>query len=148
MDKKKITVIVEIIVFIAVLGGITFFYYFGGKDKASEEEASKVGIIKVNDDNFEEEVLQSDKPVVLEFSSNMCPPCLTMVPTLINIAKNNEDIKVVTLNTSDDDAKKTAEKYQVDATPTIMIIKDGEILKTFIGATNEDTIMAEIKQEV
>ncbi len=145
MDKKKITVIVEIIVFIAVLGGITFFYYFGGKDKASEEEASKVGIIKVNDDNFEEEVLKSDKPVVLEFSSNMCPPCLTMVPTLINIAKNNEDIKVVTLNTSDDDAKKTAEKYQVDATPTIMIIKDGEILKTFIGATNEDTIMAEIK---
>lgn len=145
MDKKKITVIVEIIVFIAVLGGITFFYYFGGKDKASEEEASKVGIIKVNDDNFEEEVLKSDKPVVLEFSSNMCPPCLTMVPTLINIAKNNEDIKVVTLNTSDDNAKKTAEKYQVDATPTIMIIKDGEILKTFIGATNEDTIMAEIK---
>lgn len=143
--KKKIMVIVEIVVFIAILGGITFFYYFGGKDKINEEEASKVGIIKVNDDNFEEEVLKSDKVVVLEFSSNMCPPCLTMVPTLIDIAKNNDDIKVVTLNTSDDDAKKTAEKYEIEATPTIMILKDGEVVKTFIGATNEDTIMAEIK---
>lgn len=142
--KKKIMVIVEIVVFIAILGGITFFYYFGGKDKMNEEEASKVGIIKVNDDNFEEEVLKSDKVVVLEFSSNMCPPCLTMVPTLIDIAKN-DDIKVVTLNTSDDDAKKTAEKYEIEATPTIMILKDGEVVKTFIGATNEDTIMAEIK---
>lgn len=145
MDKKKIMVIVEILVFIAVLGGITFFYYFGGKEKTSEEEASKVGIIKVNDENFETEVLKSEKVVVLEFSSNMCPPCLTMVPTLISIAKNNQDVKVVTLNTSDEDAKKTAEKYNVEATPTIMILKNGEIIKTFIGATNEDTIMAEIK---
>lgn len=145
MDKKKISVIVEIVIFFAILGGITFFYYFSGNDKKSAEEFSKVGIIKVNDENFEAEVLKSDKPVVLEFSSNMCPPCLTMVPTLISIAKNNQDIKVVTLNTSDDDAKKTAEKYEVEATPTIMILKDGEVVKTFVGATTEATIMQELK---
>ena len=104
-----------------------------------------MGIIKVNDENFEAEVLKSDKPVVLEFSSNMCPPCLTMVPTLISIAKNNQDIKVVTLNTSDDDAKKTAEEYKIEATPTIMILKDGEVVKTFVGATTEATIMQELK---
>ena len=145
MDKKKISVIVEIVIFFAILGGITFFYYFSGNDKKSAEEFSKVGIIKVNDENFEAEVLKSDKPVVLEFSSNMCPPCLTMVPTLISIAKNNQDIKVVTLNTSDDDTKKTAEKYEVEATPTIMILKDGEVVKTFVGATTEATIMQELK---
>ncbi len=145
MDKKRIAVIGEIIGFIAILGGITFFYYFGGKDKVSEEEASKVGIIKVNDENFEREVLKSSKTVILEFSSNMCPPCLTMVPTLISIAKNNQEVKVVTLNTSDDDAQKTALKYQVEATPTIMILKNGEVIKTFIGATSEDAIMAEVK---
>lgn len=145
MDKKKISVIVEVVLFILVLGGITFFYYFSGNDKDIEEETRSVGIIDVNDENFEAEVLNSDKVVVLEFSSNMCPPCLTMVPTLISIAKNNPDIKVVTLNTSNDDAKKTAEKYEVEATPTIMILKDGEVVKTFIGATSEDTIMAEIK---
>lgn len=145
MDKKKISVIVEIVIFLAILGGITFFYYFSGNDKKSAEEFSKVGIIKVNDENFEAEVLKSDKPVVLEFSSNMCPPCLTMVPTLISIAKNNQDIKVVTLNTSDDDTKKIAEKYEVEATPTIMILKDGEVVKTFVGATTEATIMQELK---
>ena len=83
--------------------------------------------------------------MILEFSSNMCPPCLTMVPTLISIAKNNQEVKVVTLNTSDDDAQKTALKYQVEATPTIMILKNGEVIKTFIGATSEDAIMAEVK---
>lgn len=145
MDKKKISVIVEVVVFILVLASITFFYYFSGKDNSAKEETKSVGIIDVNDENFEAEVLNSDKVVVLEFSSNMCPPCLTMVPTLISIAKNNPDIKVVTLNTSNDDAKKTAEKYEVEATPTIMILKDGEVVKTFIGATSEDTIMAEIK---
>lgn len=145
MDKKKISVIVEVVVFILVLASITFFYYFNGNDNSAKEETKSVGIIDVNDENFEAEVLNSDKVVVLEFSSNMCPPCLTMVPTLISIAKNNPDIKVVTLNTSNDDAKKTAEKYEVEATPTIMILKDGEVVKTFIGATSEDTIMAEIK---
>lgn len=145
MDKKKISVIVEVVIFILVLASITFFYYFSGNDNSAKEETKSLGIIDVNDENFEAEVLNSDKVVVLEFSSNMCPPCLTMVPTLISIAKNNPDIKVVTLNTSNDDAKKTAEKYEVEATPTIMILKDGEVVKTFIGATSEDTIMAEIK---
>lgn len=145
MDKKKISVIVEIIVFILVLGGITFFYYFGN-NKKTEESASEVGIIKVNDDNFESEVLKSAKPVVVEFSSNMCPPCLTMIPTLINIAKNNKDVKVVTINTSDDDTKNVSKKYEIEATPTIMIIKNSEIIKTFTGATNESTIMQELRE--
>lgn len=144
MDKKKISVIVEVVVFILILGGITFFYYFSGNNN-DKEDAKSVGIIEVDDENFEAEVLNSDKPVVLEFSSNMCPPCLTMIPTLISIAKNNPDVKVVTLNTSEDNAKKTAEKYEVEATPTIMILKDGVVVKTFIGATSEDTIMAELK---
>lgn len=145
MDKKKISVIVEIVIFILVLGGITFFYYFGN-NKKTEESTSEVGIIKVNDDNFDSEVLKSDKPVVVEFSSNMCPPCLTMIPTLINIAKNNKDVKVVTINTSDDDTKNVSKKYEIEATPTIMIIKNSEIIKTFTGATNESTIMQELSE--
>lgn len=145
MDKKKISVIVEVVIFILVLASITFFYYFSGNDNSAKEETKSVGIIDVNDENFEAEILNSEKVVVLEFSSNMCPPCLTMVPTLISIAKNNPDIKVATLNTSEDNARKTAEKYEVEATPTIMILKNGEVVKTFIGATSEDTIMAEIK---
>lgn len=144
--KEKVRVIVEIVIFIAVLGGITFFYYFGNNKEDISQDTSDVGIIDVNDSNFESVVLKSDIPVILEFSSNMCPPCLTMVPTLIDIAKNNKDVKVVTLNTSDKAAEKTAEKYKVEATPTIVIIKDGEIVKTFLGATNKETIMKGLEE--
>ena len=47
-----------------------------------------IKIVKINDDNFEKEILQSKKPVILEVSSTSCPPCLVMIPTLIGIAKH------------------------------------------------------------
>jgi len=144
MDKKKISLIIEATLFIAILCIITFVYYFTGDKTKTDELPSDVGIIAVNDSTFEEEVLNSEKIVVLEFSSNMCPPCLIMVPTMINIAKNNENVKVVTVNTSDKDTSETSKKYNIEATPTILIIKGGEIQKTFIGATSEKSIQNEI----
>lgn len=145
IDKKKIGVIIEILLFIIILGLITFFYYFNGKSKKGEQDMIDVGITKVTDKTFASEVIESNKPVIVEFSSNMCPPCLTMVPTLINIAKENKDIKVVTINTSDNDTKTISEKYNVDATPTIIIFDQGQVVETFIGATSEDTIMDKLK---
>ena len=144
MDKKKINLIIEVVLFIIVLCIITFVYYFTGKKTNTGELPSDVGIIAVNDDNFEEEVLNSGKPVVLEFSSNMCPPCLLMVSTMINIAKNNENIKVVTINTSENNTSEVSKKYNVEATPTILIIENGEIQKTFIGVTSEKSIQDEL----
>ncbi len=144
--KQKVKVILEFVIFIVVLGGITFFYYFSGNNKDISDDTSEVGIIDVNDSNFESVVLQSDIPVILEFSSNMCPPCLTMIPTLIDIAKNNKNVKVVTLNTSDKTTAKTAEKYMIEATPTIMIIKNGEVVNTFMGAVNKETIMKGLEE--
>jgi len=132
MNKKKIGLIIEISIFILVLGTITFLYYFTN-NKNDIEETSEVNILKITDENFQEEVLNSKVPVILEFSSNMCPPCLTMVPTLIN--------------TSDDNTKKTSEEYNINATPTIMVFKDGAIIETFIGATSEEKIMSVIKLE-
>lgn len=145
MDKKKIKIIVEFTIFILALCAITFFYYFKDSAETTDSELQEVGIIKVTDTNFQEEVLESDKPVVLEFSSNMCPPCLTMIPTLISLAKNNNDIKVAILNTNETEAKETASKYNIEATPTIFILKNGEIIKTFVGATSKEEILKEIK---
>ena len=61
---------------------------------ASEED---IHIVKVDDSNFEKEILHSKTPVILEFSSTSCPPCLVMIPTLIGIAKNYRDIKVASV---------------------------------------------------
>lgn len=144
MDKKKLKLLLEIVGFILALCLITFFYYYSGDDSESVNDESDVQMVKINDENFEEEVLNSQEVVVLEFYSNMCPPCLSMIPTMINIAKN-EDIKVATVNNSDSNTSSIVEKYNVEATPTILIFKDGEIIKSLVGAVSEDTIMKEIK---
>lgn len=145
MKNNKVKLLIEIAIFIGALGVITAIYYFDGNDIPEEEEVEEVGIVKINDDNLEKEVLKSEKTVILEFSSNSCPPCLTMIPTMINIAKNNKDIKVANINSSEDNTSKTLKKYNIEAFPTIIIFKNGEVAKQFVGATSEETIMREIK---
>ena len=139
--KKKVTLIIEIIVFILALCGLTCAYYFSNNTEEVEEEPASVGITEVNNDNFKEEVLYSKKPVILEFSSKSCPPCVAMLTTLIDIAKNNKDIKVVTVDIDDKNSTKLAEDYEISATPTIMVFDGGEAKGTLVGAVNEDKIM-------
>ena len=89
--------------------------------------------------------LNSDKTVILDFSSNSCPPCVAMLTTLIDIAKNNQDVKVATINIDEEGTEDTVSKYEVSATPTIIIFKDGSDIKTLVGAVDEDKIMSEVK---
>ncbi len=147
--KKKIGLIIGIVVFVGALVTLTIVYNKGtGNQEELVEEAVKLGIVKVNDDNFEEEVLNSDKIVVLDFYENMCPPCTSMIPTIINISKSSEDVKVVMINMSDDNTSKLTKKYEVSASPTIVILKDGEVKETFVGATSEEKIMAVINKQM
>ena len=145
--NKKVKLIIEIMVFVIVLGGIAGIYYFSTNStnkEEVEEESVSVGVVKVTDDNFDEEVIHAEQPVILEFSSNSCPPCVAMLTTLVDIAKNNKDVKVATLNADSKDTKEILEEYPVDATPTIMIFKDGGVISTLVGAVDEDTIMSEL----
>ncbi len=146
--KKKIGLIIGIILFVGGLITITIVYNSGnGNQEELEEEAANVGIIRVNDDNFEEEVLKSDKIVVMDFYENMCPPCTSMIPTIINISKSGEDVKVVMINMSEDNTLKLTKKYEVSASPTIVILKDGETKGGFVGVTSEETIMDVIEKQ-
>ncbi len=144
--NKKVKLIIEIIIFIAILGIITGIYYFNSSNKEElEEEAGSVGVVKITDENFSQEILNSEQPVILEFSSNSCPPCVAMLTTLIDIAKNNKDLKVATINVDAKECADTMARYQVDGTPTLMIFEDGEVTSTLVGAVDKDTIMAELK---
>ena len=98
-----------------------------------------------SNNNYPEEILNSEQPVILEFSSNSCPPCVAMLTTLIDIAKNNKDLKVATINVDAKECADTMARYQVDGTPTLMIFEDGEVTSTLVGAVDKDTIMAELK---
>lgn len=144
MKNKKIALLIEILLFVGVMGAITFAYYFGGKDNL-EEDSKEVALIKIDDNNFDEEVLKSSKPVILEFYSNSCPPCITMVPTMISISKNHSDIKVASVNTSEDGSSQIVEEYKIDAYPTIIVFKDGKVVKQFIGVTSEEDLVAAAK---
>lgn len=140
MDKK-VKLIIEIVVFVVALCALTGVYYFSKSSGEEQEEAANVGIVKATDSSFSEEVLNSDKPVIVEFTSKSCPPCVAMLTTLINIAKNNEDIKIVTVDLDDKESEKVISRYGIQATPTIIIFEDGSVKDTIMGAASEDKIL-------
>ncbi len=147
--KKKIGLIIGIVLFVGAMITITIVYYSNnGNQEELVEEAINLGIIKVTDENYEEEILNTDKIVVLDFYENMCPPCTSMIPTIISISKSSDDVKVVMINLSDDNTSKLSKMYQVSASPTVIILKDGEVIDGFVGATSEENIMSVINKQM
>ena len=99
-----------------------------------------MSVISINEANFEEEVLQSNKPVILDFYATWCGPCQMMSPIIEEISKEcGENVKVGKIDT--DENVSLAEEYGIMSIPTILIIKNGEVVKTFIGVTPKEKIM-------
>ena len=92
-----------------------------------------------NEKNFEEEVIKSKETVLVDFYADWCGPCKIMSPIINEIAEEGtENLKVGKVNV--DDNQDLAEKYGIMSIPTIMIFKDGEISKTFVGVTSKEEI--------
>ncbi len=96
--------------------------------------------IVINKDNFEKEVLQSDKPVLVDFWASWCGPCRMFSPTIDAIAKEYADeVKVGKLNV--DDEGSIAAKYHVASIPTIILFKNGEPVKRSVGALPKEAVV-------
>ena len=91
-----------------------------------------MGVSKVSDSDFESEVLQSTKPVVVDFWAEWCGPCRMIAPALEEIAGANDKVKIVKLNV--DENPRTAEKYGIMSIPTLMLFKNGELASRQVGA--------------
>lgn len=104
-----------------------------------------IRIVKINDDNFEKEVLQSKAPVILEVSSTSCPPCLIMIPTLISIAKNYKDIKVASIGIDEPNLDKIKSTLPIQAFPTFFLVKDGKFINKLVGAVKEGELLTALQ---
>ncbi|MDO4474726.1 MAG: thioredoxin [Eubacteriales bacterium] len=99
-----------------------------------------MSIIHINENNFEAEVLNSDKPVLLDFFATWCGPCQMVGPILEEIAEERTDIKVAKVDI--DEQMALARKFRVMSVPTLVVMKDGEIVNRALGARPKSDILA------
>ena len=101
----------------------------------------------INDENFEQEVLKSDKPVLVDFFATWCGPCRQMLPIVTELSEEmTEQVKIVKLDV--DEAPKTAEKYEIQSIPTMILFKDGKAKTTKNGASTKAELQSWISDNL
>ena len=96
--------------------------------------------IDINLNNFDQEVMNSDKPVLLDFWAPWCGPCRRVVPIVEEIAKERPDIKVGKVNV--DLEGELASRFGVMSIPTLVVMKDGRVVSQSMGARPKNAILA------
>ena len=99
-----------------------------------------MSVIKLTAQNFEQEVMQSDKPVLVDFYADWCGPCKMMSPIVEEISKEKTDAKVCKLNI--DEEMEIAQKYGVMSIPTFIVFKDGQVSKKDMGAKPKHDVLS------
>ncbi|MBR3838901.1 MAG: thioredoxin [Clostridia bacterium] len=102
-----------------------------------------MSVVSINNNNFEHEVLKSDRPVLLDFYADWCGPCKMVSPVVDQIAKEHPEYKIVKVNV--DEQPELASKFNVMSIPALFVVKNGEIVNKSVGAKPKSKILEMLK---
>lgn len=104
-------------------------------------------VLELTDHNFEAEVIKSDIPVLVDFWAEWCMPCKSLAPTIDELATEfNGKIKVGKVDT--DANRDVSVKYEIQAIPTVMLFKNGELIRKFVGVSPKSEFTSELQKIV
>ena len=96
--------------------------------------------MKIKQENFEQEILQSEKPVLVDFWAPWCGPCRELVPVVDALAEELDDVKVAKVNVDEEMA--LAKQFRIFSIPTLMVFKDGKAVQKSVGVSSREEILA------
>lgn len=100
-------------------------------------------MVKITNENFEDEILKSDKTVLIDFYADWCAPCKMLSPIIEGVDEENNDIKVAKINV--DELQELAIKYEVMSIPTLVVIKNGQEVNRSVGFISKSQILELVK---
>jgi thioredoxin 1 len=99
-----------------------------------------MSVLHVTVEDFEKEVLQAEKPVLVDFWATWCGPCKMISPIIEELASESSEVKFCKVNV--DEQSTLAQKYRIMSIPTLLVIKDGEVVNTSVGLKSKSDIQA------